>query len=421
VATKGMVQRKCKGYDDRVSQLPQCTNSYGYVSSPHFIESYNLPTPQALQLQWVRRPSATAWFLVPNELRNLTGLDRIEFRIANDPESSTGARMRVFIQDGAGRNATLRTSMSSIDSWPQAGYSSRLHARALCATISSALNVDLSNIVFVGLVAQSQTGLVWVLDIAASQRKVKQIVNLDLPVVSAQTGVTVAGGNGPKTVGLNITTNKPLTSSGAIWCTVSFDYYDQKSFKLNLAAGKSGVVGQVPIPIPISLDNDDLFSTDTQQYSVSIGAVKGVVIGESYGLLEVVDDDFPIFSVTTQTVAVEGSNLVWTFELSIPTVGLSIWCDIIPPVSVPELTSDDVPSKWLQLFYVTKPSTPTPLSELGIYGIGATIPYGFQSATILVPTIADKLKEGNETITLRCRIPGVRSLSWTLVGTVLAS
>jgi hypothetical protein len=167
---------------------------------------------------------------------------------------------------------------------------------------------------------------------------------------------------GLQTATLKITCDKALKSVGTIWVNDG-----NSTFNIIVPNASSGVVSQ----ISFAWQGDSIYGTNTEAKYISIVAVQGLKIGQARGVLQVIEDDsVPQVYVTKRSAVTEGSNLVWSFKLSTATAGMAINCLFIPPVNGTELTSADVPVSWLKTFYVDIPTNPTPLSEVGIYGVG---------------------------------------------------
>lgn len=171
----GMQGGECLGnpYSRIIFPFAACGN-FQYFSSPHWLPLDNICRFQfAMELRWANRVGAAVQFSVPASRRNFTILDSLDVRIANDPANS-GVALDMIIADENGRNATLSTNLATIEGWPGVSYQDRLHARTFRGSLASASSndVDLGNIVAIFLVAQSATGRVWVLDIAASQARI---------------------------------------------------------------------------------------------------------------------------------------------------------------------------------------------------------------------------------------------------------
>jgi hypothetical protein len=275
--------------------------------------------------------------------------------------------------------------------------------------------VDLSNIVFISLVAQSNTCLLWVLDVSASANKFANQPKLDLPLISVQSA-TVSEGTGVHNVHMNITTSKALQSPGAIWCRNMSGW---ESFKIRIPAGKSGVVAK--IPFSIEGENDGLYSPPNVMDAI-LGAMRGVSIGEFYGGLEIVDvNPAPTISVSKkEIVTVEGSTLEWTFTLSSGTIGFSIECVVVAPSTGTELDSGDVTKNWLKAYSDWIPPIPTPLSQLYFSNIGPFFSYGSRTEKLVIPIRNDTVQENDKIVILKC---SSYTIPWkaTLTGKVLAN
>jgi hypothetical protein len=203
--------------------------------------------------------------------------------------------------------------------------------------------VDLTNIVALQLVASSSSGLVWVLDIAASQDQILQPVVLDLPAISVER-LSVPEGNGLKTFSVKVTAEKPLKSPGAIWLQ-----QNSGGYQIDIASGSKTLIAEVPF----SWVGDSLFgfgSTPTNHF-LAVSALKGVVSGNYIGGITIVEDDpIPTLSVVAKSVtANEGQSLEWKLRLSTATTGVGFYCYLIPPNGT-ELSTRDVPASWLCLF-----------------------------------------------------------------------
>jgi hypothetical protein len=430
--TKGMRGDECLGYPapSNGSILSTCNlgNSENFQAfSPHWLtrtfESTH-PAPQAMELRWTAKLGATASFAVPARKRDLSSLDWINVRIANDPKRASGARFQLLIQDRQGRVAPLTTSVASIEGWPVTGGFNKVNARALRGSLASVPpgTVNLKKIVAVLLVAQTRSGKVWVIDIAASKDEFQQPPVLNLPVLSVES-LKVKEGNGAQTAKVKVISDRPLTSPGEIWVQ-SGSPFEQgvTGVKMNLAPGSSTVVGQ----IPFSWIGDTIYSpSQSISSSYIIGSISGVVTGNYFGDITVEEDETPpTLSVEKTSVeASEGRSLEWKFELSGPTGGFEVNCfTTTPPPGRTELRSNNVPTAWLRSsMWSEMPTTPTRLSELSVYA-NVRFDFGVTSASLFVPIASDGVAEGDEWVSFECfSDSGVLSESLTLSGKVRRS
>jgi hypothetical protein len=266
--------------------------------------------------------------------------------------------------------------------------------------------LDLQNILYIFLVAESNSGKVWIIDISASQAKVRKPVNLDLPVVSfSQRVIQLPEGDGPPQTGqAQIIANKPLLSPGAFW------WFDSlMGFQVNMAIGSQSV------SLPFAWEPKTVLPLFP-----SIGALKGVVTGNYMVSVEVVEDDpFPPISVQQRITAVEGTTLIWSFHIpNNITVPINLSCWVVPPIVGKELTSHDVTEGWLQsTIGMTRPSEQIPLSRLNAF-TSISFPVGVTSANLTIPIEVDFQTEVTErTIIWECPLENW-SQRMTLVGYV---
>lgn len=411
IVGNGMTGVECNGYDGYGS-VDGCGGDNSFYS-PHWVLSSGVPSfpaPIAMELTWTKI-GAFARFNIPNGMNNLTSLDWINVRVANDPNTDNGAQLKLVVLDKNGKNATVSATPTSVEGWPGSDILDRVHARTLQGSLDSVKSkVDLTNIVAVQLVAHGSSGRVWVIDIAASQSKVKEPKVLDLPVISIE-AMTVPEGNGLKTVNVKVTANKPLKSPGTIWLEKS----DGEAVLINLAAGSSTQVAQVQY----TFIGDSIYSPlPLLQSYLAVAAVKGVVTGNYLGGITVVEDDpAPTLSAkASKVIAKEGKSLIWELLLSAPTTGTDLYFFIFPPSIGKELSSQDVPTSWLLSVSNNLPKTPTTLSSHSIV-IPVSFDYGVTKANLIIPIASDGITEGEELIVLQGY--GLKNELLTLEGKVL--
>jgi hypothetical protein len=389
----GMHVNRCTVNVDSTTTLPYCfkPDLSDVVRGPHWPFYQFLPLlNKAFFLKWKNQKGATAIFTVPSNQRDFSTLDYLNVRVANDPLLTHGSSLNLLIQDNLGRNATLTSSLSTIERWLAPVSTAYVHARALRGSIASipVNTVDLQNILYIFLVAESNSGKVWIIDISASQAKVRKPVNLDLPVVSfSQRVLQPPEGEGPQTGQVQIIANKPLPSPGAFWL---FD--GLKGFQVNMATGSQSV------SLPFSWEGDDVPNTNLPLFSLSIGALKGVVTGNYMASVQIVEDDLiPLISVQQRITAVEGTSLIWSFHIpNNITVPIDLSCWVVPPIVGNELTSHDITEEWLQSSIgITRPSEQIPLSRLNAFTI-ISFPVGVTSANLTIPIDVDFQADGTE-------------------------
>jgi hypothetical protein len=386
------------------AQAPLCNDeTFTFFDvTPHWqlpeLSFYSPPKAQALELKW-NRTGASAEFVLLVSQSNLTRLDRLDVRIANF--NLLGASFELVLSDGSGKNATLPSNLTTIEGWPQVEDSTfpvrRVQARTLRGSLRPVRSlVNLSNITAVHLIARSDSGRVWVLDIAASQAKVVKPTILNLPVVSIATA-QVLEGSGVQHYNVSITSDRPFAMPGSVWIE-----NDANKFQVAIAQNASGTVASVPF----SWVGDSKYDPVGPYENIRIFAVRGVRTSTSFGKLTVYEDDIPpVLSVVSRNVtALEGKSLVWTLTTSYafdePTEINFFF--IAPPSNETEMTTGDVTASWLQSLGVTPPASPIPLSQIVAFPFAlALFERNATSANVTIPIRNDGVAEGDEVAILR--------------------
>ena len=210
-------------------------------------------------------------------------------------------------------------------------------------------------------------------------------------------------GDGPVSVMVNMTADRPFVSPGSVWVHIT-GFGSGRGSKLTFPAGSSGVVAQVNV----SWVGDDVFSLDrVHPTSVRLGAVAGLLTGSYRGGVAVLEDDpRPAFIYPTEPVVVtEGQPLVWNIQMTAPRTTFDLFCRTAPVwENQTELSSADVPSKWI--YYSTggddPPLVPAPLSSVNPRP-EVRFNYGDLLGVLRVPTVADDdAGEGERAVAFVC-------------------
>lgn len=363
----------------------------GSLFSPHWLPMYysTRPASKAMQLSWSDSSDAYASFAIANSFGDLSSLDRIDVRVANDP-NRIGAELSLSVLDNKGRKALLGSDLAVIQGWPGSyvpygdRYLDRAHARTLRGDLVSVdrTKVDLTHIVAVILQARSASGRVWVIDISASQAKFQTPAVLDLPVISVES-LSVVEGKGINEAQLKISSNKPFISAASIW----LDFIFMEGYQIDIPAGSDSVVKR----IPYKWVGDSTFSYSNiiiNEYLL-LTAVKGAVTGAYIGTLTVIEDDpRPKLTVVAKNVTgIKGGSLRWRLKLSSPMVTLNLYAYFTMPGGT-ELNTNDVDRNWLQEKYYFVPdfNAPLTLSEFeSFWFIVGSIPYGVLEYEFVLP------------------------------------
>ena len=390
----GMEGEECFGFYFALDYFTPVCGQGIYGATPNWQQMYGStrPAAKALELRWSNSSSASARFAISINNGDLTSLDRIDVRVANDPDR-IGAELTLLVLDNSGRNATLSSDLKVIEGWPGSGNLDRIHARTLRGNLGSVQNkVDLSHIVAVILETSSASGRVWVLDIAASQARIQRQAVLDLPMVSVES-VSVMEGKGIGEAQIKIVSDKPFVAPGAIWVNFGFS----KGFQIDIPTGTGSIIKT----IPVKWMGDSTFSIEPiVNIGLVLATVKGAVTGSYLGGVSTIEDDpLPKLSVVANNVkGVKGGSLHWKLQLSSPVSSLSFSVKAIIPVGI-ELNSNDVDWCWLRHNGNGIPQIldPVTLSNMGL-SLQVSFDYGVMEADVVVPLTDNGFVEGDKSI-----------------------
>jgi hypothetical protein len=260
------------GNSNKNRTLPLCRDG-NLDAAPHWLPITTRPSSQALELRWANHSGATVLFVVNASLHDCSSLDWIDMRIANDPDG-TSVNFDLEVLDQSGRNSSLASNLTIVSDWPGlADWGlARVHARTLRYSLASVRSqVDVTNIVAIFLVARSNSGRVWVLDVAGTQDKVAIPTGLNLPALSLESlSVKATYGFGVYT--MDIITDQPLRAPASIWVQpVGYFIGFVDGYQLDLIPSSSTIVAQ----ISVNVTYNDLYPGYTEYFLIE--AVEGVV------------------------------------------------------------------------------------------------------------------------------------------------
>lgn len=158
-----MEVEECNGVSE-TEDPKDCGSFSGEGSSVHWPGAYRDPEVRPyLELTWKRAGGAAQ--LTPAEPLDLTAASGVEARIVVAPDGSP-AGLAVTITDAAGASAELpATTLTAFPEGERTPY--RRWGQRLFAPLDGAAGVDLARIVRVDLVATSETGHAWLIDLSA--------------------------------------------------------------------------------------------------------------------------------------------------------------------------------------------------------------------------------------------------------------
>jgi hypothetical protein len=227
-----------------------------------------------------------------------------------------------------------------------------------------------------------------------------------VPFVRVDVGrLTVEEGNaGTRVVRLPLTVTGRLTKAARVFVTGADVGTSIGGVRLpaviRIPAGARRLDVEVPV-VGNTLDDEDL-----SQVPVFVRGVHDAVGGDWAGGVVVADDDpSPALTITpAAATATEGGTLTWTVTLAAPSNRFLFVPFVVQPVAAPgkELDTDDVTAQFLleNLGLETRPVPPVPLSQTGLF-LAAFLEPGVTTATVEIPTAADRRAEGAEKVAVR--------------------
>jgi hypothetical protein len=196
---------------------------------------------------------------------------------------SVGNRLEVALVDSAGRRATLgETTLDGLprptQNAPDWGQEIRMPL-----TNATAAGLDLSRIAGLELVPRSTSGRVWLIDAWGWRAGTPAPQPIALPRVDLGERMVVEGNSG------TVTYQAPARVTGTGSGQVRVFVVDQVT-GVSTARLVSVPSGATTIAIPIAVTGNTQ-PGDGRSYVVAVKAVRGVTVGDAYGMVTVQDDD----------------------------------------------------------------------------------------------------------------------------------
>jgi hypothetical protein len=411
--------RACEGFrdGDQTGTCPAFLTSSGV--HPHFdaMGVAGEPAPRGIAVSWARA-SGTATVAARGGRASVAGATALAMRVVV-PAGSHGTRFRVSVVDARGRAATVGTV--TLDGLPASGDVGTNWAQEVRLSLAKVRGVDRARITALRLVPVSARGRLLLLDAwgwrAGAGGRGSLLPRLDVPSATVTEGST-----GTRTVSVTLRTSGPGAGSGVR--RFFLGVYDPRPGRHETRRIVTLARGQRTLTAKITYQGNTLHDFDVQ-VPIDIKPVVGLVAGDWVGGLTILDDDpQPPVSVTPVATAVtEGTSLRWRFTQARPSnVDTLIELIAVPPAAGPELATNDVPASWIIQWVGEVPNPPVAFSAVPVY-IYVDIPPGSTTADLEVPTVADGVAEGTESLAWQVQprfegdLPGLPS-GTTLTGTV---
>jgi hypothetical protein len=292
-----------------------------------------------------------------------------------------------------------------LDALPGRGTLGKLLAQTLRTPLDGVTAVDLRRVTAVGLVARTERGRVWLLDVARRHPGLAPVAEPEVPRVRV---VDVSESEGssrdPQEVSVPVRVSGDLVSRTRL-AVRAFDPVQGVLLRRTTVVLQPGE-SEASFTVPFERDDLDDFPASSS-FDVAVFPLDGSVMTTDYaGRMTLVDDD-PAPEVAIRPVdrvVEEGADLRWRVRLSDPVDYFSSfsWRVVRAPGDVRQLRSDDVPASWLRSAGVRPPDRPVPLWRLDLFGVAALEP-GRSRAVVSIPTLADDRTEEREAVALEFR------------------
>lgn len=400
VDTRGAKASLCRGRTGE-RHAGYCGGWRNWVRTPHWLAAWSAPaapSAPALELSWTSAGGRGG--LALDEPVDLSRAKSLDLRVIVKPTAgAVRTDVRLVDADGAAVVLTPR-HRGRLVGLPGHGVLGKFWAQTLRAPLAGAGRIDLDRVVRIELVGRSAAGHVWVLDAAARSPGLPPLPAAGLPRVDLGTRSVLERSSGSER-----TARLPVDVTGAVVQRARVAVQ-----VTNITTGEQDPPsllvlepGQTRASVPVRVDADDRDDPRVTQYWVTAFPRSRAMTGQYVGLLRVRDDD-PSPSATFTPVDArvdEGEPLRFAVELSRPVDYFSDYYFrvVVTDAGRRQLSTADVPGRWLRHHGVRPPQRPVPLSETDL-ALFAGIPQGGTRATVSVPTILDGRAEGGEGVAL---------------------
>lgn len=392
----------CQGFTSGGTDTSRCGANGAYA--PHW--------PYLGEKVWGRKAAAISW-TATGQTGGLTWgepLDlsdrHLELRTVVAPGSGP-VRIKVRLHDASGDTQTF-TPEGGVSVAPIPGGASNVRRWARNVQVRpDDAQIDLSAITGVDIVAAGAKGKVWLLDVASAPDVLAPVPDKRM-VTASVSNLTVPEGDKPAqgTAKLPIRFSAPLTQPARLRVLVRNHWSYSGGEKLTLSVKP----GQRSVEVPISFTRDNLYGGQQGRQKIDVIAtpISGLVPAPWSGLLTVEDDEpKPTSTITQRNKRVaEGKPMKFTVKLSGKVGG---WW----PVQVKFLKAKgrnllfgDVPKKWRSRNLLpTNAPAGRPLYRGQKVALGE-VKKGTRRATITIPTLRDRKREGTEIVKMRVKSGG---------------
>jgi hypothetical protein len=410
--------RLCRGTSDD-SQARACSPGVAAVRAPHWVSTgqAGVPRRRALEFSWsAAGATATVDLAEPSDLSADASID---LRTIVDPTTGP-VELAVRLVDGSGRSATVTpVSEGELAPLPGPGYSlAKRWAQTIRIPLDSVGNVDLADLVAIGLVGDTSDGRVWILDLSGVPAAGLSRPPGTMPLLSfGQVSQPEGDGPGPATASIPYRVKGDL-AAGAVVKVVVGDLFGGHGRPHTLLVPAHATRGSFDVTYRPDNVDDQLRTVTT----VVAFAHRGIQTASYVGRAVIVDDD-PTPHATVAAVrshVAEGALARWRITLGKPVdyFAYVVARPVRGRMAGPKVTVGDLTKQFREdhLYPVPPLSTPLFKTKLRLY---IDIRQGRSRATLTVATRHDRRQEPARTLTLRFRMHRIELTPVTSVITLV--
>ncbi|QZY30494.1 hypothetical protein [Nocardioides coralli] len=366
--------------------------------TPHWYDAGEFAPPRReLEIAWAEAGQSGG--LVLDEPLDLTDR-RLELRTIVDPDLGDVA-LRLRLTDTTGASAEVTPANGGVvPALPRDQMVGKRWAQAVVADPSTATGIDLSRVSRVDVVGDSPNGRIWVLDVAAAADSLAGVPDKRMPTVSLGE-LTLPEGDSRRTstAWLPFTVTGELTRRAQLLVGIVDQATRRSPTKLRLDLSP----GQTEGAIRFEHQGNKVHDWPRRITSYGAFAVEGVMTDAYAGRVVVVDDDpAPRLRVRAPRRVSEGDTITVSVKLS-KGVGFPSFFMMHPVKGEGpgrRLAVGDVPRDWAREHYLDPRRARLPLhqSPLGFYD---DLQPRERSLSFRIPVRVDRVREGEERVTLR--------------------
>ncbi|QCX80720.1 hypothetical protein C9F11_35685 [Streptomyces sp. YIM 121038] len=364
--------------------------------SPHFASFEVSPDPgrYALAMGWSRTGSTMS---VKNARPvSLEGSESLALRVIVPPNTK-GTKLDVTAVDASGHRAKL--GQVRADGLPGSAYMASYWGQELRVPLAAAgrAGLDLKKIQSLELTSRTASGQAWLMDAWGWRPGTAEVRPSKLARVDVGRLQVDEGDSGVRTYRAPVRVTGDGTGKVRLFVPgPNTDKFVTKTVTVH--------PGDTSIGVPFKVKGDKVYGGPTSQ-DVFAKAISGAVVGSFHGGVFVREDD-PMPKVSVKPVAAkvtEGKPLKWRVSLS-AAAGVDTYVSFrIERVSGgKELSTKDVGKAWLKREFDAKPNPARALSKVtrDPY-LSVSVKAGKRSADLSIPTVKDRVREGQESVRLR--------------------